>query len=400
MEKSLSMVLPELKTRPKTMNSQTSRDSFKNFSIIPRKTSYETGFFPIKSSQVQSVVLIKSFREISETYSIYKNLIEKSSADMISNIFEDTFNLIGIYGDFRQCKIESEKYFGIETLEIPQIDEGLVLFYSIENKRSLLWHKFDYENILNKRPISIDNPLVYIVRLLSDLCPLVIGYIPEKEVDSWSAISPYGNSSIQHIIKEAQIIKEKLRELENLNDLALEKNDMNVYLTQESCKNIIFATCSKITVNSEDPVLREIIDNFISEILGEGFSHINFNLSFNRLISELKVRISSFSCDFGLVQEQLQIIFKKYRDEVKNIMIGYLSDIRDKLERNIELNSAKQPYVKKNSIKDLLEELRNKLSRLKNMRSADAAINKFLMSNGLKHEQTKKFISISYVKRA
>lgn len=317
MEKSSSMVLPWLKPKPKPMNSHTSRDSFKNFSIMTGKTSYGTEFFPMKSSQIQSVVLIKSFKEISESYSIYKNLIEKSSIDMISKDFEDTFNLIGFYRDPRQGKIEIENYFGIKSLEIPTINEGLVLFYSQENKRALLWHIFDYECLLDKRPISSDCPLVYIVRLLSDLCPLVVGCVPVKEVDVWSLISPYGNNSLSQILKEVKIIKEKLRGLENLNDFALKNDDINAYFTQDPCKNILFATCSKVTVNADDPVLREIIDNFISEILGEDFSNINFNLSFNKLISELKVRISSFSADVSLVQEQLQIFFRKYRDDVK-----------------------------------------------------------------------------------
>lgn len=74
-------------------------------------------------------------------------------------------------------------------------------------------------------------------------------------------------------------------------------------------------------------------------------------------------------------------------------MGNYLSDIRDKMERDIGSKAAKQPYVEKRSIKDILEGLKNKLLRLKSMGSADAAITKFLMSNGFKQEQAKKFIS-------
>lgn len=169
-------------------------------------------------------------------------------------------------------------------MQPPSIDEGIILFYSLENSKILLWQKCNYTQSIKESPISIKYRFLYGIRLLSDLCPLVIGIMSDEERNRLHEGSPFKSIENSRNLAEQTIEIGKMDGFENINEIFLSPNldESSLFLTCDSFNNVLFTKSFKEEYNSENPEIIRIYDSFLSEINGE--KHVE-------LINSIRIQI-------------------------------------------------------------------------------------------------------------
>ncbi|OMJ87147.1 hypothetical protein SteCoe_11225 [Stentor coeruleus] len=344
-----------------------------------------------QSSYVKSLTLVIFLTEDTTNNSICKYKISKEALEFFTTNDPESFYTLGIYGDKKHILQEINNFFDVKNIQSPR-SEGIILYYSIEQKKAILWYKCDNESFILNKQIYINHPLVYGIRILSDLCPIVIACISDIDIKNWCLINPHGIESQAHKVKVAKELKEKIIDIIFLNEVEIHPDEYDLYLSEDSNNIMLFIETLDIKVNRLDDEIKGLIDNFLEEIFEENIFSISFNLSFRRFINNY-IQEEDFSKDLSEVQEMLYYKWKYYNDEVRKVMEKYFLDIKKKYKKLKKLFSTRHQNEENKVPQQNLKDLKDKFTNQKNLKSSNRLIKKFMISNKYSKDQVLKFIA-------
>ncbi|OMJ65501.1 hypothetical protein SteCoe_38104 [Stentor coeruleus] len=365
------------------------------------------------NQEVKSFVLIKMFTDNSdlsdlsdqsnqsnqfnqsgqfESYSKFKSMIDDNTISFLRENLINSFTLIGIYGDEHNCKKKIKEYFNLMPLNLPNIDEGIILFYSFKNTKALLWQKCNYDEFIRNKSDSPKCSFLYGIRLLSDLCPFVIGFMSNEEEKDWTNESLYKNVKTSAIPAEQSMEIREIDKCENLNEILLQSNIRKLPLTKDSFDNMIFAKVSKINYDSEDKAIVKFFDEFLASVNGENFDNINFSGSFQLFLQKIQGYIGNWSGSFEAAQKEINDLFKEHKAKKKKILDDHLKSIRERLKTFLNSNRKKAVYTKIEPVEKILKNLTKYLQDMKDINLYDSFFKKFLLTYEIKEKLVPGFI--------
>ncbi|OMJ80154.1 hypothetical protein SteCoe_19648 [Stentor coeruleus] len=380
-KKSADILHQETKSEKKSMgtgSTGSTKIASKALDIEPIESQEEDNETTLKPYDI-----INCFLDTSQSYSIYKTTLKLNHIDELQEMIAESFNLIAVYGDRNYCRLGLEQYFG-KNCGKPFINEGAVFYYDESTHRGAFCYVNTNNELFLTKPIMGNNRSIFMIKILSDICPLVIDFVSDQEMSNWSDESPYKQKKFDKVKFKIETKTVEKSSLENLNRFPCTTEDSGIYLTHDLYDKFIFTKIVENQTNySERPKLIQYFEDFVKKIFDEKYDDSSFNSVFTSLTNSIEKIIGTLKLDYTIIQSELSRLSKEYSAELKTLFKNILTDISDLFSSKLAKLAMKNPYLSDTNASRIMNEINNEFVNMRNFKKANGILEKMLKKNKL-----------------
>ena len=348
---------------------------------------------------VRPYELIECFADYSQSYRIMKNTLNLENTRLLSKELCENFNLIALYGDEDYCRIALGTYFNSQLIKKLDVSEGVAMYYCARNQRAALHYKSNDQDLFKDRPVSHSHRSITVVRILSDISPLVICFLSSQDISCWSSQSPFApkRHKAVDIRIETEIIEQS--RLEELQEIAFQREETDqIFTTLDTYKNILL--CRIIDAQMDQINKKKVLESFnkfLKEVLSNGYNAKNtFNKDFLNLSKVIEQNTGNIRIDTNLVQERLLEKFRQHSAEIKDVIKIFFEKVSNSMHDSISKVSRENPYLGEIQLDSFLKPFESDFLALDCLESSSVSkVTKKFFSSNKYFEKIKKDVTNS-----